>query len=95
MTRIACAVQGGVATAVLAALAALVALVTGAGPAAAYEPIVEKKTFTMNSYTTINGETIRNVQVGWEAYGSLNEARDNVILIPHCLLRHEPRRGPL
>ncbi len=62
---------------------ALAAAVSVAGPAAAYEPIVEKKTFTMQSYTTVNGETIEDVRVGWEAYGSLNQARDNVILIPH------------
>jgi homoserine O-acetyltransferase len=66
-----------------AAATALAAAVSVAGPAAAYEPIVEKKTFTMQSYTTVNGETIQDVRVGWEAYGSLNQARDNVILIPH------------
>ncbi|MDZ7712898.1 MAG: homoserine O-acetyltransferase [Rhodovibrio sp.] len=66
-----------------AAATALAAAVSAADPAAAYEPIVEKKTFTMQSYTTVNGETIQNVRVGWEAYGSLNQARDNVILIPH------------
>ena len=41
------------------ALGALVAVVAGAGPAAAYEPIVEKKSFTMNSYTTVNGDQDR------------------------------------
>ncbi|MBK1668383.1 homoserine acetyltransferase [Rhodovibrio sodomensis] len=66
-----------------AAAAALAVAVSATGPAAAYEPIVEKKTFTMDSYTTINGETIRELKVGWEAYGTLNQARDNVILIAH------------
>jgi homoserine O-acetyltransferase len=65
------------------AAAALTAVMSAVGPATAYEPIVEKKTFTMDSYTTINGETIRDLKVGWEAYGSLNQARDNVIVIPH------------
>ena len=66
-----------------AGVVALAVAAAAAQPAAAYEPIVEKKTFTMDSYTTINGETIRDLKVGWEAYGSLNQARDNVILIPH------------
>ncbi|MBK1696468.1 E22 family MetX-like putative esterase [Rhodovibrio salinarum] len=61
----------------------LAAIVAGGTPAAAYEPIVEKKTFTMKDYTTVNGAPIPEVRVGWEAYGSLNEARDNVIVIPH------------
>lgn len=52
-------------------------------PAAAYEPLVEKQVFELDDYTTQGGETIRDVKVGWEAYGSLNEAKDNVILIAH------------
>ena len=66
-----------------AAATALAAAVWVACPAGAYEPIVEKKTFTMDSYTTLGGETIQDLRVGWEAYGSLNQTRDNVILIPH------------
>ena len=45
--------------------------------------IVEKEVFTLPSYTTVGGETIRDVRIGWEAYGTLNEARDNVILVTH------------
>jgi homoserine O-acetyltransferase/O-succinyltransferase len=52
-------------------------------PAWAYDGLVEKKEFSMPSYTTVNGETIKNVRVGWESYGTLNAARDNVILITH------------
>ncbi len=37
----------------------------------------------MDNYTTVGGETIKDVTVGWEAYGELNEAKDNVILITH------------
>ena len=44
---------------------------------------VEKQSFTIDSYTTHGGETIKDVKVGWEAYGKLNEAKDNVILITH------------
>lgn len=49
----------------------------------AYEGIVEKRVFTLGAYTTVGGETIAEVRVGWEAYGELDEARDNAILITH------------
>lgn len=45
--------------------------------------IVEKKVFSMPSYTTVGGQTIKDVKVGWESYGQLNAARDNVIIVPH------------
>ena len=54
-----------------------------AAPAMAYEPLVKKNEFTMPSYTTVGGETIKNVKIGWEAYGSTNESKDNVILLCH------------
>ena len=44
---------------------------------AAYDGIVEKKTFTLASYTTVGGKTIKNVRVGYETYGTLNAAGDN------------------
>jgi homoserine O-acetyltransferase len=67
---------------IFAGLAALVAL---ALPAAAQEGVglVEKKTFLMPSFTTQGGKTIRDVRVGWESYGTLNAARDNVVIVPH------------
>ncbi len=37
----------------------------------------------MPSYTTRGGKTIKDVKVGWESYGKLNDARDNVILVTH------------
>ena len=43
--------------------------------------IVEKKTFEMPSYTTVTGETIKSVKVGWEATGTLNADKSNAILI--------------
>lgn len=54
-------------------------------PAAhAYDELVEKKVFAMKSdYKTLGGKTIKNVRIGYETYGKLNEARDNVILIGH------------
>ena len=51
--------------------------------ASAYDGVVEKKTFAMPAYTTVNGQTIKNVRIGWESYGTLNAAKDNVILVTH------------
>ena len=45
--------------------------------------LVEKKSFSMQNYTTIGGQTIAEVTIGWESYGALNDAKDNVILITH------------
>ena len=45
--------------------------------------ITEKKVFTLPSFTTFGGKTINNLRVGWESYGTLNEDKDNVILITH------------
>ena len=45
--------------------------------------IVEKKTFTLPSYTTAGGATIKNVKIGWEAAGTLNADKSNAILITH------------
>ncbi|MCF3974535.1 E22 family MetX-like putative esterase [Paracoccus salsus] len=54
-----------------------------AGPAAAYEPLVEKQEFTLTDFTTRGGEVIPEMRLGYETYGTLNEAADNAILIPH------------
>ncbi len=54
-----------------------------AAPVLAYDGLVEKKTFSMPTYTTQGGRTIKDVKVGWESYGKLSEARDNVILVAH------------
>ena len=47
------------------------------------DPIVEKKTFELPSYTTVAGETIKSVKIGWEAAGTLNADKSNAILIAH------------
>jgi len=52
-------------------------------PAMAYEPVVKKEVFEMPSYTTIGGRIIKNIRIGWEAYGTPSTAKDNVILICH------------
>lgn len=38
-----------------------------AGNAAAYEPLVEKQSFTIPEFTTQSGEIIREMTLGWEA----------------------------
>ena len=65
------------------AIIALIAAAALAAPAAAYEPLVEKQVFEAESFTTQSGATIPNLRLGWEAYGTLNEAKDNAILITH------------
>ncbi len=52
-------------------------------PAQADDLIVEKKTFTLPSYTTAAGETIKSVKVGWESAGTLNADKSNAVLITH------------
>lgn len=45
--------------------------------------LVQKKSFSIPFYVTVSGKTIKDVRVGWEAYGRLNDEKDNVILVPH------------
>ena len=62
----------------------LVALLAAWSLAAyAYDGPVEKKTFTLPSYTTVGGKTIKNVKVGYETYGKLNAAGDKAIFVAH------------
>jgi homoserine O-acetyltransferase len=49
----------------------------------AYNGLVQKKAFSIPSYTTVGGKVIKDVKVGWESYGNLNAAKDNAILVPH------------
>ena len=52
--------------------------------AASAEPLpVEKQRFTLDTFTTANGQVIAPVNIGWEAYGTLNSDKSNVILITH------------
>ncbi len=62
---------------------ALAALLIATAPALALDAVVEKKTFTLPSYTTTSGKTLKDVKVGWEAYGTLNADKSNAILITH------------
>jgi homoserine O-acetyltransferase/O-succinyltransferase len=62
-----------------------VALLALAPPAAWAQGdlIVEKKTFELPSYTTVGGQTIKSVKIGWEAAGTLNADKSNAVLITH------------
>ncbi|MES2525559.1 MAG: homoserine O-acetyltransferase [Bdellovibrionota bacterium] len=51
--------------------------------ASAKEQFVTKKEFHLSSYTTTSGEKIKNVLVGYESYGTMNESKSNVILVTH------------
>jgi len=66
-------------------LVTLIFLITVSSVSAvqASELLVEKKSFTTKNFATVSGEVIPEVTIGWEAYGELNEAKDNVILITH------------
>lgn len=44
---------------------------------------LEKKVFKLSVYTTVLGETIRDLRVGYETYGVLNKDKSNVILVTH------------
>lgn len=58
-------------------------LLFAAGEVSGYDGLVEKKVFTLASYTTAGGKTIKNVRVGYETYGTLNADGDNAIFVPH------------
>jgi homoserine O-acetyltransferase len=45
--------------------------------------MVVKQRFETANFKTFNGETIKEVVVGWESYGKLNVKKDNVILVTH------------
>ncbi len=53
------------------------------GAARAFDGPVEKKVFTLPSFTTGAGKVIKDVKVGYETYGTLNAAGDNAIFVPH------------
>lgn len=58
-------------------------LAVAAGLALAQDLIVKKEVFTLPSYTTVSGQTIKHVRVGYQTAGQLNAARDNAILVCH------------
>jgi homoserine O-acetyltransferase len=51
------------------------------GLAHAYESLVEKKVFTIPSFTTVSGDVIKDVRFGYETYGHLDASKSNAILV--------------
>ncbi|MBT1065231.1 homoserine O-acetyltransferase [Bowmanella sp. Y26] len=49
----------------------------------ASELLTQKQRFELPEFTTFGGKTIKQLQVGYESYGSLNADKSNVILITH------------
>ena len=62
---------------------AAIALALACLTAQAYDKPVEKKVFSLASYTTVGGKTIKDVKVGYETYGTLNAAGDNAVFVAH------------
>ncbi len=46
-------------------------------------PLVKKQQFELPHFSTQSGVALKQVKVGWEAYGKLNADKSNVILITH------------
>ncbi|MGO7418099.1 homoserine acetyltransferase, partial [Rhizobium ruizarguesonis] len=46
-------------------------------------PLVENREFTLKNFVTRGGRTVPEIRLGYETYGTLNDAKDNSILIPH------------
>jgi len=51
----------------------------------AYDAPVTKEVFELPSYTTVGGQVIRQVRIGYESYGRLNAKGTNAVLICHFL----------
>jgi len=47
------------------------------------ETTVVKRVFALPEFELESGNTLRNVQIGYETYGQLNANRDNAILVAH------------
>lgn len=45
--------------------------------------LTTKQRHVIDSFTTFNGQTLKQVNIGWESYGELNHDKSNVILITH------------
>ncbi len=50
---------------------------------AAELPLVQKQQLELAHFTTQSGVVLKQAKVGWEAYGTLNADKSNVILITH------------
>lgn len=52
-------------------------------PVVAEPLLTEKRSFSSDNFRTFSGQRIPRIDVGWQSYGTLSPARDNVILITH------------
>jgi homoserine O-acetyltransferase/O-succinyltransferase len=68
---------------IAASLATILFAIISASQAQSDDLIVTKKVFALPTYTTVAGETIKSVKIGWEAAGALNADRSNAILVTH------------
>jgi homoserine O-acetyltransferase len=64
-------------------LVIVLAILAFAAVSSGYDQLVVKKVFELKEYTTVGGEKIAPVRVGYETYGNLSPSKDNVILICH------------
>jgi homoserine O-acetyltransferase len=56
------------------------------GAASALDALVQKKTFSVPAFTTRAGRILKDVRIGYETYGRLNDRGDNAIFIAHMFL---------
>src|ERR1700739_3061982 len=66
----------------LALLLLLVSSISRAQTAPAARPSGERHEFTIANFRTEGGVTLPQVRVVYGTYGHLNEAKDNVVLLP-------------
>lgn len=55
--------------------------------------ITKKERFVIENFETTSGTVLPEVQIGWESYGTLNAAKDNVIVISHFLAGNSHAAG--
>lgn len=58
-------------------------LIFVATSAFALDELVKVQEFKLDSFTTVRGKSIKQVRMGYETYGTLNEEKSNAILIAH------------
>ena len=65
----------------------------------AYDHLVEKKVFTLSSFTTVGGDVLKDVRFGYETYGDLNAAKEmkitDIAIGDRVLVALEPGRAEL
>ena len=57
------------------------------------DPVGDRQFTTLGSFRTENGAGLPGIRLAWESWGTLNEARDNAVLILHALTGDSHVRG--